>query len=106
MDRRERRLWKVCAGGMKEVDDAVTLLKRMKTDKPFLKSFACAAVLYVLLVSLVAVADAKAGMVRTAIGFFLFAALIAAITGTWCFFSKKAWRWRRFIATTAALVLG
>jgi hypothetical protein len=76
----------------------------MRADKPFRKSFVCGGILFALLVSFVAVTDAK-GLRNAVVIFFGITLLIALATGTWGFFSKKAWSWGRFVATIVGFFL-
>ncbi len=76
----------------------------MRADKPFRKSLVCAAVLFILLVSIVAVTDAK-GLSNATIVFSVLCGLIVLVTGIWSHFSKKTWSWGRFAATVVGFFL-
>ena len=70
----------------------------MKTDKPFQKSFACAAVLFAIISGILITTGAQNLSYR--IGYVFSTCLFPALaTGTWGFFSKKSWPWGRFAAT-------
>jgi hypothetical protein len=74
----------------------------MKSDQPFTKSFACAAFIFAIF----AIVFIARGIQYFAIqlgavtGRCLMAALI---TGTWGYFSKKSWSWRRVAITVAVI---
>jgi len=76
----------------------------MRTDRPFLRSFVCATILCVILVSWVAVGDRKnLEMVRGFLpGLFV---VIGLTAGIWGFFSAMTWTWRRFAATVFGFFL-
>ena len=76
----------------------------MKTDKPFQKSFLCAAVLFAVLVSAGAFIGGRS-MVNAAITAFVICLVIALATGVWCQLSKASWSFTRFIATVMGLCL-
>ena len=76
----------------------------MRADRPFRKSLVCAAVLFVVLFSIVAIGDAK-GLSRYTIVFSFLCGLIALATGAWGHFSKKTWSWGRFAATVAGFFM-
>lgn len=70
----------------------------MKTDKPFQKSFACAGVIFAIIVTILVVKGAQNLSYRT--GYVFGTCFFPALTtGTWGFFSKKSWAWGRFAAT-------
>ena len=70
----------------------------MKTDKPYQKSFACAGVLFVIIIGILIVTGAQNLSYR--IGFVFSTCLFPALAaGTWGFFSKKPWNWGRFAGT-------
>jgi hypothetical protein len=74
----------------------------MKADKPFRKSFACAGVLYFIIVIILVATGAQNLSYRT--GYVLFTCVLPALAaGTWGYFSKKPWSWGRFIATVIIL---
>jgi hypothetical protein len=75
-----------------------TAHSNMKTDKPFKKSFACAGVLYAIIVIILIVANAQNLSFR--LGYVFTTCLFAALaSGAWGFFSKKSWSWSRFAVT-------
>ncbi|HWB05612.1 MAG TPA: hypothetical protein VG796_21515 [Verrucomicrobiales bacterium] len=61
----------------------------MKSDKPFLKSFACGGVLFLAF---------AAWLIATGEEYISYR-LGQIITGTWGRFSKEKWPWGRFIVT-------
>jgi hypothetical protein len=71
----------------------------MKVDKPFRKSFICAAVWLALILIFVAVSDPTniGPAFLFLLGLFL---LIALLTGAWSFISRHTWAWSRFSVTT------
>ena len=70
----------------------------MKTDKPFQKSFACAGVLFAIIVVIMVAVGTQHLSYR--IGYVFSTCLFPAlVSGTWGFFSKKTWSWGRFAAT-------
>jgi hypothetical protein len=70
----------------------------MKTDKPFSKSFVCAAVLFAALV--VWLVASGAHNISYRIGYTMSICSFPAVaTGTWGWFSSKQWSWGRFIVT-------
>lgn len=76
----------------------------MKTDKPFQKSFACAGVLFAIIVVILIATDAQNLGYR--IGYVLSTCLFPALAaGIWGFFSKKPWSWGRFAATVIGFYL-
>jgi len=74
----------------------------MKTDKPFRKSFACAGVLYaIIIIVLIAIGTYRIDALSVyQLGLCL---LPAFTTGTWGFFSKKRWSWSKFATTVIIL---
>ena len=74
----------------------------MRADRPFLKSFTLAGLLFINLMALAVISDSKQ-IGSAAITVFCTSLLLALITGTWSFFSKEAWSWNRFVATMAGL---
>jgi hypothetical protein len=76
----------------------------MKSDKPFRKSFACAGVLFAIIVIILIATGAQNLSYRT--GYVLCTCVFPAlVTGTWGFFSKKSWTWGRFAATVIGFYL-
>jgi hypothetical protein len=74
------------------------LYRNMKTDRPFLKSFACGGVLFVALAAWLVAKGTDNLSYR--MGYTMSACLVPAIiTGTWGWLSKKEWSWGRFILT-------
>jgi hypothetical protein len=74
----------------------------MKTDKPFKKSFACAGVMFVIIIGILIGTGAQNLSYR--VGFVIGTLLFPAFTtGIWGFFSKKSWSWGRFAATMIIL---
>ncbi len=70
----------------------------MKTDKPFRKSFACAGVLFAVIIVILLATGAQNLSYR--IGFVFTTCLFPAFAvGTWGRFSKKTWSWGRVAAT-------
>jgi hypothetical protein len=76
----------------------------METDKPFRKSFICAAFLFAVLASAVAFLDPN-GLVKGVLAAFAISLTIALVTGTWGRLSKASWSWTRFGATVMGLFL-
>ena len=76
----------------------------MKTDKPFQKSFLCAAILFAVLVSATTLVSRR-GIVSAAITAFIICLVIALATGVWCQFSKASWSFTRFVATVMGFFL-
>ena len=76
----------------------------MKNDKPFQKAFACAGVLFVIIVIIMVATGQQRLSYR--IGFVFSTCLIPAlVAGTWGHFSKKIWTWGRFAATVFGFYL-
>jgi hypothetical protein len=75
----------------------------VKSDKPFRKSLACGSVLFAITAAILVAAP---GMPNLAygLGYVLSPCILAIIaTGTWGYFSKKAWTWIRFSVTVLIL---
>lgn len=76
----------------------------MKTDKPFQKSFACAGVLFAMIVVILIATGAQNLSYR--IGYIFSTCVFPALAaGTWGFFSAKPWSWGRFAATVIGFYL-
>ena len=76
----------------------------MKTDKPFRKSFACAGVLFAIIVVILIATGAQNLSQR--VGYVFSTCLFPAlVTGAWGYFSKKPWSWGRFAATVIGFYL-
>jgi hypothetical protein len=74
----------------------------MKSDKPFRKSLACGSVLF----AITAVLLVCTGMPNLSyrLGYVFGPCILAiTVTGTWGYFSKKAWSWIRFSITVFIL---
>jgi hypothetical protein len=76
----------------------------MKTDKPFQKSFACAGVLFAIIIVILVATGSDRLSYR--IGYVFSTCLFPALAaGAWGFFSKKPWSWGRFAATVIGFYL-
>jgi hydrogenase/urease accessory protein HupE len=76
----------------------------MKTDKPFRKSLACAAVLWAVITGTLVVTGAQDLAYR--FGYVLSTSLLAGIaTGQACYVSKKSWSWARCAITVLMFYL-
>jgi hypothetical protein len=76
----------------------------MKTDKPFKKAFACAGVIFAVILTILVVKGAQNLSYR--IGYVIGTCFFPALaTGAWGFFSKKSWAWGRFAATVIAFYI-
>jgi hypothetical protein len=76
----------------------------MKNDKPFQKSFACAGVLFAIIVIIMVATGASHLSYR--IGYVFSTCLLPAlISGIWGLYSKKTWTWGRFAATVIGFYL-
>jgi hypothetical protein len=76
----------------------------MKTDKPFQKSFACAAALFVFLAAAVALIRAQ-DRVHAIVVAAAVCCTIALISGGLGYLSRKPWSWVRFATTVMGLFL-
>jgi hypothetical protein len=74
----------------------------MKAAKPFLKSFVCAGLLFVLFEAVFFEPSAPDAAYRLGYVFGFNCLIPALATGTWGFFSKKQWSWGRFAITAFA----
>jgi hypothetical protein len=76
----------------------------MKTDKPFRKSFALAAILFAIITTVLVATGAENLGYR--IGYVLSTCFFPGLaTGAWGFLSKKSWSWSRFAITIVILYL-
>jgi hypothetical protein len=76
----------------------------MKSDKPFRKSFACSAALFVLLAGSVTLIRGK-DLVQPILVALAVCFTIALISGSLGYLSKKPWSWIRFATMVMGLFL-